>query len=50
MAARGLLVLHEWPVWIGHEGAARVVYISNLKPRVQPVDRKQSHRIYNVFV
>jgi hypothetical protein len=26
MAARGLLVLHEWPVLIGHEGVARVVY------------------------
>ena len=26
IAARGLLVVHEWPVLIGHEGAARVVY------------------------
>ena len=26
IAARGLLVVHEWPVLIGHEGVARVVY------------------------
>ena len=26
MAVRGLLVVHEWPVLIGHEGVARVVY------------------------
>ena len=26
IAARGLRVVHEWPVLIGHEGVARVVY------------------------
>ena len=26
MAARGLPVIHEWSVFIGHEGVARVVY------------------------
>ena len=32
MAARGLLVIHEWPVLIGHEGAARVLI--KTEPRV----------------
>ena len=26
IAARGLRVVNEWPVLIGHEGEARVVY------------------------
>ena len=50
MAASGLRAIHEWLVFIGHEGVARVVHENGSHECILPVNHKPHHRNTDLHV